>query len=160
MIDFFFFYSVPRLLGVPCDKVSLAIVTQIKAMGSYKVRRLLKYFVPFVGWNKYLYIKKIPKHSTEFPFQLGPVTPFLIQANHTSALGQVESVNFTMISTSMSLGCHVEVKDVFLHLINTWSTQDDLWLNSGAKCAKHACFNYWSGFICVCILVQPVWQRH
>lgn len=124
MIDFFFFYSVPRLLGVPCDKVSLAIVTQIKAMGSYKVRRLLKYFVPFVGWNKYLYIKKIPKHSTEFPFQLGPVTPFLIQANHTSALGQVESVNFTMISTSMSLGCHVEVKDVFLHLINTWSTPD------------------------------------
>uniref|UniRef100_A0A669CUX6 Uncharacterized protein n=1 Tax=Oreochromis niloticus TaxID=8128 RepID=A0A669CUX6_ORENI len=73
------FCKIIWLLGVPCDKVSLAIVTQIKAMGSYK---------------------------------LGPVTPFLIQANHASALGQVESVNFTMISTSMSLGCHVEGSSV------------------------------------------------
>lgn len=44
--------------------------------------------------------------------QLGPVTPTLIQANHTSGVGQYEGVNFTMISTSMSLGCHVEVSQM------------------------------------------------
>ncbi|GAA6234117.1 uncharacterized protein LOC101160024 [Lates japonicus] len=63
------------LLAVPCDQVNMAIVTQIKAMGSYK---------------------------------LGSATPSLIQANHTSAVGQIENVNFTMNGTSMGLGCHVE----------------------------------------------------
>ncbi|TNN67479.1 hypothetical protein EYF80_022285 [Liparis tanakae] len=63
------------LLGVPCDQVNMAIVTQVKAMGSYK---------------------------------LGPVTAALIQANHTSSVGQIESVNFTMMATAMSMGCHVE----------------------------------------------------
>lgn len=29
---------IPRLVGVPCDNVQMAIVTQMKAMGSYKVR--------------------------------------------------------------------------------------------------------------------------
>uniref|UniRef100_A0A3B5AU99 Uncharacterized protein n=1 Tax=Stegastes partitus TaxID=144197 RepID=A0A3B5AU99_9TELE len=71
--------SVLRLVGIPCDQVNTAIVTQIKAMGSYK---------------------------------LGPVTPTLIQANHTSAVGQVESVNFTMTSTSVSLGCHIQGSSV------------------------------------------------
>ncbi|XP_077414429.1 uncharacterized protein LOC144044094 [Vanacampus margaritifer] len=69
------FCKIVWLLGVPCSKVNVAIVTQIKAMGSYK---------------------------------LGPVTPLLIQANHTSAVGQVESVNFTVSSTAMSLGCRVD----------------------------------------------------
>ena len=46
--------------------------------------------------------------------QLGPVTPALVQANHTSAVGQIESVNFTMIGTAMSLGCHVEVSHTLL----------------------------------------------
>ncbi|KAL7385888.1 hypothetical protein ABVT39_001558 [Epinephelus coioides] len=63
------------LLGLSCDRVNMAIVTQIKAMGSYK---------------------------------LGSVTPSLVQANHTSAVGQIESVNFTMIPTVMSMGCHLE----------------------------------------------------
>ncbi|KAM7400432.1 hypothetical protein PAMA_004900 [Pampus argenteus] len=63
------------LLGLPCDQVNIAIVTQIKAMGSYK---------------------------------LGPVTPDVIQANHTSAVGQTESVNFTMISMAMGQGCHLD----------------------------------------------------
>lgn len=44
--------------------------------------------------------------------QLGPVTPMLIQANHTSGVGQTEAVNFTMISTTMSLGCHIEVSQM------------------------------------------------
>ncbi|KAL3055341.1 hypothetical protein OYC64_018096 [Pagothenia borchgrevinki] len=69
------FCRIVWLLAVPCDQVNMALVTQIKAMGSYK---------------------------------LSSVTPDLIQANHTSAVGQVESVNFTMISTAMSMGCHVE----------------------------------------------------
>ncbi|KAG8014244.1 hypothetical protein GBF38_016668 [Nibea albiflora] len=69
------FCKIVWLMGVPCDQVNMAIVTQIKAMGSYK---------------------------------LGPVTPTVIQANHTSAVGQIESVNFTMMGTSMSMGCHVE----------------------------------------------------
>ncbi|KAF7660017.1 hypothetical protein LDENG_00289950 [Lucifuga dentata] len=39
--------------------------------------------------------------------QLGTVTPALIQANHTSMVGQIETINFTMMDTSMGLGCHV-----------------------------------------------------
>uniref|UniRef100_A0A3Q1GDX7 Immunoglobulin V-set domain-containing protein n=1 Tax=Acanthochromis polyacanthus TaxID=80966 RepID=A0A3Q1GDX7_9TELE len=69
------FCKIAWLVGVPCDQVNMAIVTQIKAMGSYK---------------------------------LGPVTPTLIQANHTSAVGQTERVNFTMMSTSISLGCLIQ----------------------------------------------------
>ncbi|XP_077470504.1 uncharacterized protein LOC144085286 [Stigmatopora argus] len=69
------FCRIVWLLGVPCSQANVAIVTQIKAMGSYK---------------------------------LGPVTPVLIQANHTSALGQVESVNFTILAASMSMGCRVD----------------------------------------------------
>ncbi|KAG7229243.1 hypothetical protein INR49_012900 [Caranx melampygus] len=53
----------------------MAIVTQIKAMGSYK---------------------------------LGPVSELLIQANHTSSVGQIESVNFTMSGISMGMGCHIQ----------------------------------------------------
>ncbi|CAL1580269.1 unnamed protein product [Knipowitschia caucasica] len=64
------------LLGVPCERVSFAITTQIKAMASYKL--------------------------------VGPATASLIQANHTSGSGQYESVNFTMIGTSMGMGCHIE----------------------------------------------------
>uniref|UniRef100_A0A4W6BVZ4 Uncharacterized protein n=1 Tax=Lates calcarifer TaxID=8187 RepID=A0A4W6BVZ4_LATCA len=41
-------------------------------------------------------------------FQLGSATPSLIQANHTSAVGQIENVNFTMNGTSMGLGCNVK----------------------------------------------------
>uniref|UniRef100_A0AAQ5YQJ1 Uncharacterized protein n=1 Tax=Amphiprion ocellaris TaxID=80972 RepID=A0AAQ5YQJ1_AMPOC len=67
------------LVGVPCDQANMALVTQMKAMGSYK---------------------------------LGPVTPALIQANHTSAVGQIEGVNFTMMPISMSLGCHIEGSSV------------------------------------------------
>ncbi|KAM4557325.1 uncharacterized protein V3H82_017080 [Fundulus diaphanus] len=63
------------LLGMSCDQVNVAIVTQIKAMASYK---------------------------------LVSVTPKVIQANHTSGFGQLERVNFTMIPTSMILGCHVQ----------------------------------------------------
>lgn len=44
--------------------------------------------------------------------QLGAVTPTLIQANHTSGVGQIEAVNFTLIPTSMCLGCHVEVSQI------------------------------------------------
>ncbi|KAK9538624.1 hypothetical protein VZT92_003785 [Zoarces viviparus] len=73
------FCKIVWLFGVPCEQVSMAIVTQMKAMGSYK---------------------------------LGPVTAALIQANHTSAVGQIESVNFTIISTAMSTGCHVEGSSV------------------------------------------------
>uniref|UniRef100_A0A672IZ80 Uncharacterized protein n=1 Tax=Salarias fasciatus TaxID=181472 RepID=A0A672IZ80_SALFA len=36
------------------------------------------------------------------PLQLGPVTALKVQANHTSAIGQVESVNFTMTGVSVS----------------------------------------------------------
>lgn len=46
-----------------------------------------------------------------FVFQLVSVTPKLIQANHTSGFGQLERVNFTMIPSSMILGCHVQVRD-------------------------------------------------
>uniref|UniRef100_A0A8C5NFC0 Uncharacterized protein n=1 Tax=Gouania willdenowi TaxID=441366 RepID=A0A8C5NFC0_GOUWI len=45
-------------------------------------------------------------------FQLGSVSPLLVQANHTSALGHIENVNFTMSPTSMSMGCHVEGSSV------------------------------------------------
>ncbi|KAM3603942.1 uncharacterized protein V6R79_004396 [Siganus canaliculatus] len=69
------FCKIVWLLGLPCNRVNMAIVTQIKAMGSYK---------------------------------LGSVTPDLIQANHTSAIGQIEGVNFSMIDTTMSMGCRVE----------------------------------------------------
>ncbi|KAM8850881.1 uncharacterized protein AB9W97_021861 [Spinachia spinachia] len=73
------FCKIVWLFGLPCDQVNVAIVTQLKAMGSYK---------------------------------LGPVTAAAIQANHTSAVGQTESVNFRMASTAMSLGCHVEGSSV------------------------------------------------
>ncbi|CAK6974675.1 hypothetical protein L3Q82_021387 [Scomber scombrus] len=73
------FCKIVWLLGIPCDEVNIAIVTQLKAMGSYK---------------------------------LGSVTAALIQATHNSAVGQVESVNFTMIPTAMGLGCHVEGSSV------------------------------------------------
>lgn len=46
-------------------------------------------------------------------FQLGPVTPYLIQAKHTSAIGQIESVNFTIKPAFMDQGCHVEASDPF-----------------------------------------------
>uniref|UniRef100_A0A3B4B3C1 Uncharacterized protein n=1 Tax=Periophthalmus magnuspinnatus TaxID=409849 RepID=A0A3B4B3C1_9GOBI len=50
---------------------------------------------------------------------LSPAVPGLIQANHTSGSGQFESVNFTIIGTSMGMGCHVEVGEFYtlLHLI-------------------------------------------
>ncbi|KAF0046823.1 hypothetical protein F2P81_000456 [Scophthalmus maximus] len=41
-------------------------------------------------------------------YKLGPVGPVLIQANHTSAVGQTEHVNFTMLPTAMDQACHVE----------------------------------------------------
>ncbi|MEQ2298668.1 hypothetical protein AMECASPLE_007598 [Ameca splendens] len=63
------------LLGIPCEQVNVAIVTQIKDMASYKLVSL---------------------------------APKLIQANHTSGFGQLERVNFTMIPTSMILGCHLQ----------------------------------------------------
>ncbi|KAK2822556.1 hypothetical protein Q5P01_022621 [Channa striata] len=63
------------IVGLPCDQVNTAIVTQIKTMGSYR---------------------------------LGPVTPSLVQSKHTSAPGQMESVNFTMSPTFRNLGCHLE----------------------------------------------------
>uniref|UniRef100_A0A674NIK2 Uncharacterized protein n=1 Tax=Takifugu rubripes TaxID=31033 RepID=A0A674NIK2_TAKRU len=44
--------------------------------------------------------------------QLGPVTPTCIQANHTSAVGQMEAVNFTIIPTTMATGCHVQGSSV------------------------------------------------
>lgn len=46
-------------------------------------------------------------------FQLGPVTPNLIQAKHTSAVGQTESVNFNIKPAFMDQGCHIEVSDPF-----------------------------------------------
>ncbi|XP_077954804.1 uncharacterized protein LOC144405462 [Gasterosteus aculeatus] len=73
------FCKIIWLFGLQCDQVNMAIVTQMKAMGSYK---------------------------------LGPVTAASIQANHTSGVGQIESVNFSMVSTAMSLGCHVEGSSV------------------------------------------------
>uniref|UniRef100_A0A7N6AE86 Uncharacterized protein n=1 Tax=Anabas testudineus TaxID=64144 RepID=A0A7N6AE86_ANATE len=45
-------------------------------------------------------------------FQLGPVTSSLIQAKHTSAVGQSESVNFTLRATFTGHGCHVEGSSV------------------------------------------------
>ncbi|KAM8726881.1 uncharacterized protein AB9X84_000786 [Acanthopagrus schlegelii] len=69
------FCRVVWLVGVPCDQVKTAILTQIKAMGSYK---------------------------------LISAASGVIQANHTSAIGQIEAVNFTVIDTAMSLGCHIE----------------------------------------------------
>lgn len=52
-----------------------------------------------------------------FVIQLGPVTASVIQANHTSAVGQVEGVNFTMLATSMSLGCRIEVSQTHTHFL-------------------------------------------
>uniref|UniRef100_A0A3B3DAR3 Uncharacterized protein n=1 Tax=Oryzias melastigma TaxID=30732 RepID=A0A3B3DAR3_ORYME len=69
------FCKIIWLIGVPCTEVNSAIVTQIKAMGSYT---------------------------------LGSVTSMAVQANHTSGVGQIESVNFTMAPTSVILGCHVQ----------------------------------------------------
>uniref|UniRef100_A0A3P9IZK1 Uncharacterized protein n=1 Tax=Oryzias latipes TaxID=8090 RepID=A0A3P9IZK1_ORYLA len=69
------FCKIIWLIGVPCTEVNSAIVTQIKAMGSYT---------------------------------LGSVTSAAIQANHTSGVGQIESVNFTMTPTSVILGCYVQ----------------------------------------------------
>uniref|UniRef100_A0A3P9KBX0 Uncharacterized protein n=1 Tax=Oryzias latipes TaxID=8090 RepID=A0A3P9KBX0_ORYLA len=40
-------------------------------------------------------------------YKLGPVTPAQILANHTSAVGQVEYLNFTLAPTAMTMGCHV-----------------------------------------------------
>lgn len=38
------------------------------------------------------------------------MTPTSVQANHTSAVGQVEAVNFTIIPTGMADGCHIQVR--------------------------------------------------
>lgn len=38
------------------------------------------------------------------------MTPTSVQANHTSAVGQVEAVNFTIIPTTMAAGCHIQVR--------------------------------------------------
>lgn len=94
-----------RLIGVPCTEVNSAIVTQIKAMGSYTVRKhRQKLFVS-------LYINSCHGNVafSAIAFQLGSVTSAAIQANHTSGVGQIESVNFTMTPTSVILGCHVQV---------------------------------------------------
>ncbi|KAM8839362.1 uncharacterized protein ACB058_015777 [Synchiropus picturatus] len=69
------FCKIVWLVEIPCSQASMAVATQMKAMGSYK---------------------------------LGSTAPLLIQANHTSSTGQMESVNFTMSSTTMDLGCRVE----------------------------------------------------
>lgn len=45
-----------------------------------------------------------------FLTQLGPVTLASVQANHTSAVGQVEAINFTIVNTTMSTGCHIQVR--------------------------------------------------
>lgn len=37
----YFYHFVLRLFGIPCCEVNKAIVNQIKAMGSYTVRKLL-----------------------------------------------------------------------------------------------------------------------
>lgn len=96
---------ISRLLGISCDQVNVAIVSQIKAMASYKVRQRLSIFT--------IYLPEAQHHLnfSIFVLQLVSVTPKLIQANHTSGFGQLERVNFTMISTSMILGCHVQVRD-------------------------------------------------
>lgn len=112
--------SVPRLFGVPCDRVNMAIVTQIKAMGSYKVRNLNRNLVShgcgcFGDCHVTIINTDLQNALFVVLIQLGPVTPALIQANHTSAVGQIEGVNFTMIGTSMALGCHVEVSQMLLH---------------------------------------------
>lgn len=33
-------FSIPRLVGIPCSDVNMAIVTRIKALSHYKVRDL------------------------------------------------------------------------------------------------------------------------
>lgn len=53
--------------------------------------------------------ERCESHAFVFLIQLGPVTPTSVQANHTSAVGQVESVNFTIIPTAMADGCHIQV---------------------------------------------------
>ncbi|KAG7524472.1 hypothetical protein JOB18_012447 [Solea senegalensis] len=40
-------------------------------------------------------------------YKLGTVTPLQIQANHTSAPGQMEQVNFTMTPAAMGEGCRL-----------------------------------------------------
>lgn len=98
----------PRLVGVPCDQAEIAIVTQIKAMGSYKVRILKQNFNLMSSGNSHHVKPDLCMLAT----QLGPFNVTLIQANHTSAFGQKESVNFTMISTSMSIGCRIEASQM------------------------------------------------
>lgn len=105
----FFSHFVVRLVGVPCPQVKTAIVSQIKIMGSYKVSIFAQTCAvlgppPGSAVNLTLFV---------FSIQLGPVTPTSVQANHTSAVGQVESVNFTVIPTTMTDGCHVQVTQVF-----------------------------------------------
>ncbi|KAM6918405.1 uncharacterized protein FYW49_008026 [Xenentodon cancila] len=41
-------------------------------------------------------------------YTLCSATPTVIQANHTSGVGQTENVNFTVAPTSMALGCRVQ----------------------------------------------------
>lgn len=106
-------FSVPRLLGIPCDQVSMAIVSQIKSMGSYKVKKQTKTHTFYINIMFILVAAaRLFLQNAYSAFQLGPVAPYLIQANHTSSLGQVESVNFTITSIAMSMGCHVEVRDI------------------------------------------------
>uniref|UniRef100_A0A3B3DCE9 Uncharacterized protein n=1 Tax=Oryzias melastigma TaxID=30732 RepID=A0A3B3DCE9_ORYME len=45
-------------------------------------------------------------------YKLGVVTPAQILANHTSAVGQVENLNFTLAPTAMTTGCHVAASSV------------------------------------------------
>ncbi|TNM98506.1 hypothetical protein fugu_014752 [Takifugu bimaculatus] len=54
-------------------------------------------------------------------YKLGPVTPTCIQANHTSAVGQMEAVNFTIIPTIMATGCHIQVRQT--HARQVWCSQ-------------------------------------
>lgn len=95
--------SVRRLVGVACPQVQTAIVSQMKAMGSYKVSSS-----PGGDWVHFGGCRE-PRVFVFFT-QLGPVTPTSVQANHTSAVGQVEAVNFTIIPTTMAAGCHVQVR--------------------------------------------------
>lgn len=90
-----------RLVGLPCPQVETAIVSQIKAMGSYKVSILHREVIGYILGEFHVFV---------FSAQLGPVTLTSVQANHTSAVGQMESVNFTIIPTSMAAGCHVQVR--------------------------------------------------
>jgi len=98
----------------------MAIVTGIKSKQSYTVKKrevvnkLLykRMFIPktdkTVMWSKLTYTILF----LNFNSQLGPVTSGQILANHTSAVGHVENLNFTLEPTTMSLGCHVDVRYV------------------------------------------------